>query len=93
MLELGREARLLKISDEDLRLLRPGTDDETVCRELLAGELTELVVLTRGAEGATAFTDGATLPVAAPPPTWWTRWAPGTRSWRQCWRCCASGAS
>ncbi len=67
VLELGREVRLLKISDEDLRLLRPGTDDETVCRELLAGELTELVVLTRGAEGATAFTDGATLPVAAPP--------------------------
>jgi fructokinase len=67
VLELGREVRLLKLSDEDLRLLRPGADDETVCRELLAGELTELVVLTRGAEGATAFTDGATLPVAAPP--------------------------
>lgn len=67
VLEIGAAARLVKLSDEDLRLLRPGHAEEDVCRELLAGEHTELVVLTRGGSGATAFTDGATLPVAAPP--------------------------
>ncbi len=63
---LGAGARLLKLSDEDLRLLRPDSDEEDVCRELLSGEHTELVVLTRGSEGAVAFTDGATLEVSAP---------------------------
>jgi fructokinase len=64
---IGAGARLLKLSDEDLRLLRPGVGEDDVCRELLEGELTELVVLTRGAQGATAFTEGAVLPVDAPP--------------------------
>ena len=54
-------------ADEDLRLLRPGVDEEQVCRELLAGDATELVILTRGPLGATAFTEGATVPVDAPP--------------------------
>ena len=63
---LGAGARLLKLSDEDLRLLRPGSSEEDVCRELLAGEHTELVVLTRGSRGAVAFTDGAMLEVPAP---------------------------
>ena len=65
--EIGASSRLVKLSDEDLRLLRPGSPEEDVCRALLAGEHTELVVLTRGGSGATAFTDGATIPVAAPP--------------------------
>jgi fructokinase len=67
VLELGRGARLVKLSDEDLELLRPGGKAEQVCRELLAGDETELVVLTRGAEGAMAFTEGSTVEVAAPP--------------------------
>ena len=68
VLEIAACARLVKLSDEDLRLLRPGRlDEEDVCRELLAGDRTELVVLTRGAQGAMAFTEGATLPVPAPP--------------------------
>jgi fructokinase len=67
VVELGQGARLLKLSDEDLTLLRPGADAEAVCRELLAGEETELVVLTRGPQGAVGFTDGATVEVAAPP--------------------------
>jgi fructokinase len=33
----------------------------------LSGEQTELVVLTRGPQGATAFTEGAVVSVAAPP--------------------------
>ncbi len=67
VLEMGRHARLLKLSDEDLRLLRPDGDQEAVCRELLAGAGTELVVLTRGPEGAMAFTETATVSVPAPP--------------------------
>ncbi|MEO5709618.1 MAG: carbohydrate kinase [Nocardioidaceae bacterium] len=67
VLEIAARARLVKLSDEDLRLLRPGVDEEQVCRELLAGDATELVILTRGPLGATAFTEGATVPVDAPP--------------------------
>jgi fructokinase len=65
--EIGADARLVKLSDEDLRLLRPGGDEEAMCRELLGGPHTELVVLTQGERGATAFTEGATVAVAAPP--------------------------
>ena len=67
VVEIARLARLVKLSDEDLRLLRPDAAEEDVCRELLAGTDTELVILTRGAAGAVAFTDGATMPVPAPP--------------------------
>jgi fructokinase len=63
----GGTARLAKLSDEDLRLLRPGDDAEPVCRELLAGERTELVVLTRGGSGASAFTERGSVHVEAPP--------------------------
>lgn len=66
VLEIGASARLLKLSDEDLRLLRPDASQEDVCRELLAGRHTELVVLTRGAYGARAFTEGAMIEVPAP---------------------------
>jgi fructokinase len=67
VLDLGRGARLVKLSDEDLELLRPGGKPEEVCRELLAGDETELVVLTRGAEGAVAFAEDSTIEVPAPP--------------------------
>jgi len=68
VLEVAAGARLVKLSDEDLRLLRPDdVDDERLCRRLLAGAATELVVLTRGAEGAVAFAEGYTLVVPAPP--------------------------
>jgi fructokinase len=66
VLEIAEGARLVKLSDEDLRLLRGDDPDEDVCRELLDGRLTELVVLTRGGQGATAFTEGATVHVRAP---------------------------
>jgi fructokinase len=65
--EIADRARLVKLSDEDLRLLRPGAAEDDVCRDLLASSDTELVLLTRGAAGATAFTEGATVPVQAPP--------------------------
>jgi fructokinase len=63
---IGSGSRLVKLSDEDLAHLQPGVDEGDVCRQLLAGERTELVVLTRGSAGATAYTEGAVLPVAAP---------------------------
>jgi fructokinase len=46
---------LLKISDEDLGLLFPGQAPESIVPGWLAAGV-ELVVLTRGAEGATAWT-------------------------------------
>jgi fructokinase len=67
VVELGDLSRLVKLSDEDLQLLRPDTPEDEVCRELLAGGHTELVVLTRGGHGATAYAEGAVLRVAAPP--------------------------
>jgi fructokinase len=65
--EMAANARLVKLSDEDLRLVRPDRDEESVCRELLAAGATELVVLTRGPHGARAFTEGVTVSVQAPP--------------------------
>jgi fructokinase len=67
VVEVAAMAQLVKLSDEDLRLLRPEVPEEDACRELLAGSATELVILTRGPKGAVAFTEGATLPVPAPP--------------------------
>lgn len=64
---LAASARLVKLSEEDSRLLQPDADEESVCRELLGGAATELVVLTRGPHGAVAFTEGATSVVPAPP--------------------------
>lgn len=67
VLELAAGTCLLKLSDEDLRLLRPDDAEDDVCRELLSTGRTELVVLTRGGRGATAYTAGATIEVQAPP--------------------------
>lgn len=66
VVELSSYSRLVKLSDEDLRTLRPGDDEEEVCRELLAAERTELVVLTRGSGGAAAFSEGMQVAVPAP---------------------------
>ncbi len=67
VLEIGDHTQLLKLSDEDLHLLRPDEDVEAACRELLAGARTELVVLTRGPEGVMAFAEGVSVSVPAPP--------------------------
>ena len=67
VLEIAGGACLVKLSDEDLRLLRPDDAEDDVCRELLSAGRTELVVLTRGEKGATAFTAGTTTEVPAPP--------------------------
>ncbi len=53
---LGSRCTLVKLSDEDAGLLDPDSAPDDVARALLAGERTELVVLTRGPDGATAYT-------------------------------------
>ena len=75
-LDLARErvariiemADVVKVSDEDLAWLLPGSDPELVLREWLAAG-PSLVVLTRGAAGADAFTTGASAHVDRLPVT------------------------
>ncbi|MFD0902983.1 carbohydrate kinase family protein [Actinomadura sediminis] len=59
-------ADVVKASDEDLRWLWPDSDPQDSARRLL-GLGPRLVVLTRGAEGATAHTADAAVSVPAPP--------------------------
>jgi fructokinase len=61
--ELGSRCTLVKLSDEDADLLAGDADPDEVARTLLAGDRTRLVLLTRGAQGATAFTDSVTVSV------------------------------
>ncbi|AEW98733.1 PfkB family carbohydrate kinase [Streptantibioticus cattleyicolor] len=56
LVRLCQLAHLVKVSDEDVRLLWPDEPVEDTCRRL-AGD-GRLVVLTRGADGSTAFTPG-----------------------------------
>jgi fructokinase len=54
VLELAQQCTLVKLSDEDAEVLGEHPDD--FARALTAGERTRLVLLTRGALGATAYT-------------------------------------
>ncbi|HEU4512582.1 MAG TPA: carbohydrate kinase [Nocardioidaceae bacterium] len=65
--EIAGHCRLVKISDEDIAVLRPGVPLEDVARELLDGGTTELVVVTRGPDGATAYAPVFTVHEPAPP--------------------------
>jgi fructokinase len=65
--ELGALCTLVKLSDEDAELLRSDSDPDDVARTLLDGERTELVLLTRGADGATAFTTAGSVSVTPRP--------------------------
>ncbi|HET9645046.1 MAG TPA: carbohydrate kinase [Burkholderiaceae bacterium] len=59
--------QLLKVSEEDLGLLRPGSDPESLAREALSKGVS-MVVVTRGGLGALAWTaDGARAEVGATP--------------------------
>lgn len=64
--EVARFADVVKMSDEDLELLRPGTATSEVARDLLSGERTHLVVVTRGPLGSMAFTKDTSVEVVAP---------------------------
>jgi fructokinase len=52
---MATRAHLLKISEEDLALLRPGVAIADIAAQWLAGGVS-LVVVTRGADGASAWT-------------------------------------
>ncbi len=56
VLELAARCTLVKLSDEDADLLDPGADPDDFARQLLTGERTHIVLLTRGSEGATGYT-------------------------------------
>jgi fructokinase len=62
VLEAAAYAHLVKMSDEDLAFLRPGESAEDVARSLLGGS-TELVVVTFGGEGASAWSKEAAVTV------------------------------
>jgi fructokinase len=62
---LAGRAHLVKLSDQDVEVLHPGADPEDIARSLLAGERTQVVVLTRGGDGAVAFVGDLTVRVPA----------------------------
>jgi len=64
--ELSALSRLVKVSDEDLHLLRPDEPLADLARELLAAEETELVIVTCGGEASLAFTEGFDVSVPNP---------------------------
>jgi fructokinase len=66
VLDLASRCRLVKLSDEDVAVLRPSRPVDEVVGDLLRSEATELVVVTRGAEGATAHANGLTVHEPAP---------------------------
>jgi fructokinase len=64
--EIAARSRLVKVSEEDLEALRPGVPHDDLARELLRGGTTELVVVTHGSGGASAFTPDVRVDAAAP---------------------------
>ena len=65
---LADRSHLVKLSDQDIALLHPGADPDDIARSLLGGERTELVIRTRGADGAVGYVedDGGVLVVEVP---------------------------
>lgn len=66
VLEIASAARVVKLSDEDLRFLQPGRPVEDLAERLL-DDATELVVVTFGGDGAHAFSRHGTAQVASSP--------------------------
>jgi fructokinase len=60
--EVAAASRLVKMSDEDLHFLLPGSSAEDAARTLLGGR-TEVVVVTHGGSGAVAFSRAAAVEV------------------------------
>ena len=67
LMEIASRSRLVKVSDEDLTVLRPGEPHEGLARGLLDGGTTELVVVTHGAGGSSAFAPDFAVHQPAPP--------------------------
>lgn len=55
--KFAEHAHIIKVSDEDLHLLYPDSDAETVAKGWLQHNC-QLVIMTRGRQGATVFTRG-----------------------------------
>ena len=55
-------ASVIKLSDEDLAWLYPGQEEQQIAHHFLHSAA-ELVVVTKGAEGMTAYTEGAEISV------------------------------
>lgn len=66
VVEIASRSRLVKVSDEDLETLRPGKPVADLAHELLDCGSAELVVVTHGAEGASAFTPSFSVHRPAP---------------------------
>ena len=62
---LAGRAHLVKLSTRDVAVLHPGADPEDIARSLLDGDCTEIVLLTRGAEGASAYVGDLAVSVPA----------------------------
>lgn len=62
---LANRAQLVKLSEQDIEFLHPGADPDQIARSLLSGEATELVILTRGGRGASAYADDLEVHVPA----------------------------
>lgn len=67
LVEIASRSRLVKVSDEDLAALRPGEPVEALARGLLAGGTTELVVVTHGPGGSSAYAPAFARHEPAPP--------------------------
>ncbi len=63
---VAADVDVVKMSDEDVALLRPEESVADVARELLDNGRTWLVVVTRGDQGAMAFTADTNVEVVAP---------------------------
>jgi fructokinase len=67
--EVARRSRLVKVSEDDLAVLLPGSRFDTaddLARALLRAGTTELVVVTHGAAGASAYAPDYVLSEPAP---------------------------
>lgn len=63
---VAADVDVVKMSDEDVALLRPEESVHAVAREVLDNGRTRLVVVTRGDEGALGFTAQGSAEVVAP---------------------------
>jgi fructokinase len=63
---VAADVDVVKMSDEDIALLRPEESVQSVAREVLDNGRTWLVVVTRGGEGALGFTAHGSAEVVAP---------------------------
>jgi fructokinase len=64
---LSRRADVLKLSDDDIAWLEPGSDPLAAARRMLGDDGPRVVLVTRGAQGCIVLTRSGVETVAAPP--------------------------